>query len=246
MAAVEQDTNRGRRMTERTKTGFQDVRDEVLKRIQDRVWGQGDLLPTEQDLAEEFGCARATVNRALRELADRGIIDRKRKSGTRVAVLPVKQAKLEITLTRQLVEDRNAIYRYALVHREEISAPGWLASQLQLAADTPVLHIRAMHYGDNQPFQFEDRWINIAAVPSVSEADFSTVGPNEWLLAEVPFSTAELSFGAIAADAALAEYLACPIAAPLFQMERTTWFQAQPVTFVRMSFHPGYQMRSRY
>ncbi|MFV1591868.1 GntR family transcriptional regulator [Phaeobacter sp. JH20_36] len=233
-------------MVERTKMGFQDVRDNVLKRIQDRVWAQGDLLPTEQELAEEFGCARATVNRALRELAERGIIDRKRKSGTRVAMLPVKQAKLEITLTRQLVEDRNATYRYALVHRREGPAPGWLASQLQLAPASPVLHVRAMHYGDNQPFQYEDRWINIAAVPKVTEADFSAVGPNEWLLAEVPFSTAELSFGAISADAELAEYLACPVGAPLFQMERSTWFQAQPVTFVRMSFHPGYQMRSRY
>ena len=136
-------------MTERAKIGFQDVRDVVLERIQNRVWSQGDLLPTEQELAEEFGCARATVNRALRELADRGIIDRKRKSGTRVAVSPVKQAKLEIVLTRQLVEDRNANYRYALVERKEETAPGWLASQLDLPMGATVLHLRAMHYADN-------------------------------------------------------------------------------------------------
>ncbi|MFS4581530.1 GntR family transcriptional regulator [Phaeobacter sp. C3_T13_0] len=233
-------------MTGRTITGFQDVRDEVLERIQNRVWEQGDLLPTEQELSDEFGCARATVNRALRELAERGIIDRKRKSGTRVAVLPVKQAKLEITLTRQLVEDRNALYRYALVQRDAVAAPGWLASQLQLTSGAPVLHIHAMHYADNQPFLYEDRWINTTAVPKVADADFTEVGPNEWLLAEVPFSTAELSFGAIAADEELSDYLACPVGTPLFQMERTTWFQAQAVTFVRMSFHPGYQMRSHY
>ena len=233
-------------MTERAKIGFQDVRDVVLERIQNRVWSQGDLLPTEQELAEEFGCARATVNRALRELADRGIIDRKRKSGTRVAVSPVKQAKLEIVLTRQLVEDRNANYRHALVERKEETAPGWLASQLDLPMGATVLHLRAMHYADNQPFQYEDRWINIAAVPKVVDADFTTVGPNEWLLGEVPFSNAELTFAAVPADDELSDYLACSKATPLFQMERTTWFRSQPVTFVRMSFHPGYQMRSQY
>lgn len=105
-------------MQQQKKTSFQDVRDEVMRRIEARVWDQGALLPTEADLAEEFGCARATVNRALRELADRGIIDRKRKSGTRVATLPVKQAKLEIATTRRLVEERNATYRYALVSRQ--------------------------------------------------------------------------------------------------------------------------------
>ena len=55
-------------MQQQKKTSFQDVRDEVMRRIEARVWDQGALLPTEADLAEEFGCARATVNRALREV----------------------------------------------------------------------------------------------------------------------------------------------------------------------------------
>ncbi|MFY1712718.1 GntR family transcriptional regulator [Tritonibacter mobilis] len=228
------------------KTSFQDVRDEVMRRIEARVWDQGALLPTEADLAEEFGCARATVNRALRELADRGIIDRKRKSGTRVATLPVKQAKLEIATTRRLVEERNATYRYALVSRKIQAAPGWLSSQMNLPVDTRVLHMEVMHYADGQPFHFEDRWINIAAVPDSEAADFSETPPGEWLLAAVPFSNAEVSFFASAADSKIADYMACATGTSLFQMERSTWFQEQPVTFARMSFHPGYRMRSRY
>lgn len=228
------------------KTGFQDVRDEVMRRIEDRVWPQGALLPTEADLAEEFGCARATVNRALRELAERGIIDRKRKSGTRVALQPVKQAKLEIATARRLVEERNATYRYAMVSRNLQAAPGWLVSQMGLPAGCDILHIEAMHYADGQPFQFEDRWINIAAVPDCEATDFETTPPSEWLLSAVPFSNAEVGFLATAADATLAEYLNCAPGAPLFQMERATWFQDQPVTFARMTYHPGYRMRSTY
>ncbi|MFY1706949.1 GntR family transcriptional regulator [Tritonibacter scottomollicae] len=233
-------------MPQQKKISFQDVRDEVMRRIEARVWPQGALLPTEAELAEEFGCARATVNRALRELADRGVIDRKRKSGTRVATLPVKQAKLEIATSRRLVEERNATYRFALVSREMRVAPGWVISQMQLAAGTEVLHLEGMHYADGQPFHFEDRWINIAAVPDSAEADYAETPPGEWLLAAVPFSNAEVSFGATSADAALAEYLACAPGAALFQMERSTWFQEEPVTFARMTFHPGYRMRSRY
>jgi len=204
------------------------------------------LLPTELELAAEFGCARATVNRALRELAERGIIDRKRKSGTRVTVTPVKQAKLEIAVMRQQVEEINATYRYALVMRQQIAAPAWLTSQIGLEPGAQVLHLHCMHYADNRPFQFEQRWINISAVPEVVEADFKTVGPNEWLLAQVPFSNAEIAFSAVAANDQMAEFLTCPTGAPLFQMERTTWFQQQPVTFVRMTFHSDYRMSTRY
>ena len=233
-------------MTQPKKTGFQDVRDEVLRRIEDRIWPQGALPPTELELAAEFGCARATVNRALRELAERGIVDRKRKSGTRVAVTPVKQAKLEIAVMRRQIEEINATYRYALVMRQQIAAPSWLKSQIRLDANAQVLHLHCMHYANNQPFQFEERWINITAVPDVTEADFTAVGPNEWLLAQVPFSNAEITFSAVAANTQMAEFLTCPAGAPLFQMERTTWFQQQPVTFVRMTFHSGYRMSTHY
>ncbi|MBT3142324.1 GntR family transcriptional regulator [Phaeobacter gallaeciensis] len=228
------------------KVSFQDVRDEVIRRIQDRVWPQGTLLPTEFELAEEFGCARATVNRAMRELADRGIVDRKRKSGTRVNTAPVKQAKFEIAVVRHLVEEKNAQYRYSLLQLEQIPAPAWLSSRLDLPNDAQALHIKCMHYADNRPFQFEERWINIAAVPDVLHQDFKETGPNEWLLSEVPFSNAEIGFSAIATDATLTEFLATQPATPVIQMERTTWFQNQPVTFVRMTFHPGYRMSTSY
>lgn len=228
------------------KSSFQDIRDTVIARIQSRHWPPGSLLPTEVELAEEFGCARATVNRALRELADQGVVDRKRKSGTRVNAAPVKQAVFEIAVVRQSVEEMNAAYRYSLVKREVITAPAWLRARIGVADDARVLHLNCMHYADNRPFQFEERWINIAAVPDVIDADLSETGPNEWLLSQVPFSNAELTSTAVAADETLSEFLDVPSGSPLFQMERTTWFQEEPVTFVRMTFHQGYQMRTRY
>ncbi|NEU36349.1 UTRA domain-containing protein, partial [bacterium LRH843] len=79
-------------------------------------------------------------------------------------------------------------------------------------------------------------------VPAALETDFSTTGPNEWLLAEMPFSNAEVSFTAVAADAELAEFLGNDKGEALFRMERATWFRHKPVTFVRMTFHAGYRM----
>ena len=85
---------------------WQDVQREVLGRIQNRVWKPGDIIPNEVDLAKEFGCARATVNRALQAVADSGLLDRRRKAGTRVAVNPVRKATLEIPIIRQEIEQR--------------------------------------------------------------------------------------------------------------------------------------------
>jgi len=44
----------------------------------------GTVLPTEFELAEQFGVSRATVRSALRELQQLGLVSRRRNTGTRV------------------------------------------------------------------------------------------------------------------------------------------------------------------
>ena len=61
---------------------WQSIQQEISRRIAERIWLPGELIPNEVVLAEEFGCARATVNRAMRELASTGLLERKRKAGT--------------------------------------------------------------------------------------------------------------------------------------------------------------------
>ena len=228
------------------KTGFQDIKAEVTRQIQGGIWGPGTLLPTEVELAHEFNCARATVNRALRELADSGIVDRKRKGGTRVIAMPVKVAKFEIAIVRKTIEALGATYRYALVEQSVMPVDAWLRTRLSLPEQVDVMHLKCMHFADGRPFQFEERWVNLDTVPDMRDADLSKEGPNEWLLRNVPFTDAEINLSAVAADDELADSLATTRGTPLFQLERTTWLAGSPVTLVRMTFRPGHQMTTRY
>ena len=79
---------------------WQKVHNIILNNIQKRKWKPGDLIPNEVDLAMELGCARTTVNRALRAIADAGIVERKRKAGTRVRVIPITKAIFKIPIIR--------------------------------------------------------------------------------------------------------------------------------------------------
>ncbi|MGR3620772.1 UTRA domain-containing protein [Pseudophaeobacter sp.] len=225
---------------------FRDVKADIMAKITVGEWAPGALLPNEIDLADAYGCARATVNRAMRELADEGVVERRRKAGTRVRLSPVRQARFSIPIVRAEIEEQNAEYRYALVSRSILNAPNWLRARLQLAQNCPVLHLTCMHYADGIPYQFEDRWISLAMLPQAEEADFSTLGPNEWLVSTVPFSDAEIAFSATVATADLAEYLGCSQGEALFTVERSTWLKEDAITFVRQTFRPGHRMTTRY
>ncbi len=232
-------------MSDIKRKTYRDVKEIVLTRIRSGVWPPGSILPGEVDLSREFGCARTTVNRAMRELADEGLLDRKRKAGTRVNAFPIRKASFAIPLIRVEIEATGARYRYMLVNREVLAAPDWLRARLDLPTSDPILHLQCMHYAGNAPFQFEDRWINIGAVPHVETADFTSVGPNEWLVQEVPLTNVELTFTAARADQRLAEFLAMSNGDPVFTAERITWLEDIPVTFARMSFAQGYRMSTR-
>lgn len=228
------------------KATFRDVKADIMAKITSGEWAPGGLVPNEMDLAETYGCARATVNRAMRELADEGLIERRRKAGTRVRMAPLRQARFSIPIVRDEIETQNLTYRYSLVSRSTGLAPNWLRARLNLVEGSQVLHLICMHYGDGAPYQFEDRWINLAVLPQAETAAFQDIGPNEWLVSTVPFSDAEISFSAGVADETLGEYLGCATGEPLFTVERSTWQDGEAITFVCQSFRPGHRMTTRY
>ncbi|MEP4037931.1 MULTISPECIES: UTRA domain-containing protein [unclassified Pseudophaeobacter] len=228
------------------KATFRDVKADIMGKITSGEWAPGGLVPNELDLAESYGCARATVNRAMRELADEGVVERRRKAGTRVRQAPLRQARFSIPIVRTEIENQNAAYRYALVNRAVLAAPHWLCARLNLDQGTMVLHLTCMHYADGLPYQHEDRWISLSILPQAEEADFNALGPNEWLVATVPFSDAEIAFSATSATTDLAEYLGCTQGEALFTVERSTWLKGEAITFVRQTFRPGHRMTTRY
>ncbi|PIE13484.1 MAG: GntR family transcriptional regulator [Rhodobacterales bacterium] len=228
------------------KATYKDVKSDILSKITNGEWAPGSLIPNETELAADYGCARATVNRAMRELADDGLIERRRKAGTRVRMAPLRQARFDIPMVGAEIAEKGAEYRYSFVRRSVVSAPDWLRARLHLSDDTDVVHLVCMHYADGDPYQYEDRWISLCALPQAKSVDFSKVGPNEWLVSTIPFSDVEISLSAGLADQTLADYLACSVGEPVFTVERSTWWEGKAVTYVKLTYRPGHRLTTRY
>ena len=230
------------------KTDFnswQAVQAEVLRRIHARIWAPGEMIPNEQELAQEFGCARATVNRALRSLSDAGLLERRRKAGTRVALHPVRKATLEIPILRLEIEGLGHRYAYQPLQCREAAPPAAIRSAMMASDQDRFLQVKSIQSADDQPFVFETRWINITTIPAVSEADFKQISANEWLVTHAPFTHGEIAFSAINASAEVAKHLKVAQDTAIFVIDRITWNDTRAITSVRQYFRAGYQMRTR-
>lgn len=231
-------------MTTENINSWQAVQAEVLRRIHVRIWKPGDMIPNEADLAQQLGCARATVNRALRNLSDEGLLERRRKAGTRVALHPVRKATLSIPLIRLEIEERNQSYGYLCLSSERADIPPIIHARMQSAKTDGYLQIKSLHLADGQPFMFEDRWINLSTAPDAANFDFASLSANEWLLTHAPYTRGEISFSAQNANAEVAKNLGVDTATAVFSIERATWDGTRSVTHVRQCFHAGYSMKT--
>jgi GntR family histidine utilization transcriptional repressor len=229
----------GRRMNT-----WQSVRADVLERIRTREWPPGELIPTEQELAASLGCARATVNRALRELADRGIIERRRKVGPRVAATSARRTVLDMPAMRTEIEGMGARYAYALVSFNAHLPSEAAARALQVSADEDLLLVTVTYSADGHPHCCESIWLNTRLLPPVTRADVERQSPHEWLASKVALTHGRFSILADAAKGDCARHLGIAEGTPVLTIERINWNDTTPVSFARQFYPPQHRLVS--
>ncbi len=225
--------------------GWETIRAEVLRRIRTREWPPGGLIPNEEALRQEFGVARATVNRALRDLAEAGVIERKKRAGTRVAELPVRRARLDIPVIRLDVLARGQTYGFDLLADRVAQAPVPVTSRLGLPEGALLRYLETLHLANGRPYVLETRWLNPAILPDATSGlapDFARQSVNEWLVTHVSLISGDIAFTAEPATLREAEALGISEGTALLVAERTTQGLQGPVTLVRLAHAPGHRV----
>lgn len=200
------------------KIGYQDIRTRILERIRSKEWPLGSALPSEVSLAAEFKCARATVNRALVLLAEEGIIDRKRKAGSRVSDYPKKVSRIELKLVRTEMEERGLQYECKQLSRTFGAPPDWMVNEGRIEPNQQMLFIESLHLGDGKPVQLQRTWINASLIPHAADHNFDSIAPCEWLRADNPLCRGNYELHAVAMESEVAKILKLDEKAPALQL----------------------------
>ncbi|KIC20075.1 GntR family transcriptional regulator [Leisingera sp. ANG-Vp] len=229
-------------MAEKQRHSWVAIRDSIREMILNSTYGPGDKLPRDEEFAARFGCARSTVHRAMRDLAQSGIVERRRKGGTTVRRDPVTRATLNIPITRLEVEQKGSVYRYQLIRQSMQPSPPAIMANFGLHEARPMLRVEALHLADSRPYIFEDRWICVETVPEIASVDLSRESANEWLVRNRPYSKCDLRLYARTGTSTDSEILQSEVGDALFVMERTTWISDAPITSLCAVARPGYQL----
>lgn len=182
----------------------------------------GAVLPTEHELAADYGVSRITARRALDELAQHGLVERRRRTGTRVTfeapAAPI-EANLEQAVESLLAFGRNTGVR--VVELVEQPASDAVATALALAPGAAVTRAVRIRTLDGEPLGQVVSHVSVALGLAVTRERLTDT-PMLALLREAGLTIGggRQTISALAADPALAAALEIEPRTPLLRIDR--------------------------
>jgi len=182
--------------------------------------GAHTALPTERELAGEYGVSRSTVRQALDALAEAGMVYRVHGAGTFVAATAVPKS-LTMTSFTEDMRARGLVPGNRVLAADEREAGTQVAEQLWLGAADPVFRLLRLRFADGRPMCLETVHLPAARVPGLLERDLG--GSLHGILrAEygMRLVRAEQVWSAVSLDEHSAMLLGVPTGSPAFQVRR--------------------------
>ena len=226
---------------------YQQVKRYILDKVDAGDWVPAQRIPSENELVRQLGASRMTVNRALRELANAGRIDRMQGVGTFVADPRPSLELLRIRNIADEIRERGHRYGCTIVEAAAVAAGDGVADALVVPAGSEVFHTVLIHHQDDVPVQLEDRYVNPEVAPDYLSVDFATTTPNEYLMRHAPLSEVEHTLEAVLPSERIQELLAVGSDEPCLQLHRRTWSRGHVASRAWLT-HPGsrYRITARF
>ena len=234
-----------------SKAGPEPIYLQIKKTIQQKIdsgeWVVGQKLPSENDLVVALDVSRMTINRALRELTQQGMISRVHGIGSFVASRPRHASLIELEDIALEIEAHGKRHSSRVLNLQRIEASAELASKMEIDLASPLYYLHTVHYQDELPIQLETRYVNAALVPEFIDQDFTQTTSTSYLLQQFVPEEMEHIVRAVMPDSQTCKLLQIESNRPCLQLSRRTWKQGRVVTQVSLTY-PGdrYDLSARY
>ena len=145
------------------------------RRIADGEWKPGDGLPAEIDIARRYSIAPGTVRRAMDDLADHGLIERKHGRGTFIRRPNFDNAMLRFFRFRD-VSGAAILPESRIISRKIVATPPHVAERLKLT-DATVIHMVRHRLWDGASRLIEDIYLPVPRFGPLLSVSPDEIGP---------------------------------------------------------------------
>jgi len=214
------------------------VKQAIHQMIDTGEWKIDQRVPSEAEMVKALNVSRMTVNRALRELTDEGVLVRQQGVGTFVARKKAHSALFEVHSIADEVAARGHTYSSKLIEITSAKATMEEAMNLGVRTNHSIFRAIILHFEDGVPIQIENRVVNATLAPDYDKQDFQKSSSYHYLMKVAPMTEGEHLVEALLASPEECKLLNIDPSEPCLQIKRRTWCGDQLVTTARL-ISPG-------
>jgi GntR family histidine utilization transcriptional repressor len=217
---------------------YQRIKEHILTQIEQGLLVSHDRVPSENELAIQFNVSRMTARKALEALLATNVVTRIRGKGTFVRDLAASGSTMSV---RNIAEEITALghrYQARLLVLEEREPSLHIASLFELVPGEQVFFSSIVHYQNDRPLQWEQRYVKRSAVPDYLQQDFVLMTPNAYLSEVSPLQSASSTISAVNADDVAARNLEISSGTACLKIERITASRSGIVSLAEL-IYPG-------
>ncbi len=205
------------------------VREILRQRILDGVYSPGERIPSEPDLAREFGVSRGTVERAIRALVQEGVLTREQGRGTFVAHPLLNSIHFRLSTFAEEARRKGWEPSTRLVRAHVVPADASTSHVLRVDEGTSIIKIVRVHCANGEPVVYEVRQLVYNLCPQLLEEDLEHASVHELLIYKyhIPLVKARFTIHAITLTDEAATLLNVKEGSPGFAVERLTFRTGQ-------------------
>jgi GntR family transcriptional regulator len=140
----------------------------LKKQIDSGELNPGDIIPTENELMDQYGISRATVRQAILQLVNDGYLRREKSKGTFVTTPPSKFRFMEGLRGFSTEMKRHGIsYASKVLEKGVIAANEKVAQRLAIPQGELVFWLRRLRVVKNVPFLLDHHYVPYKLVPGI-------------------------------------------------------------------------------
>jgi GntR family transcriptional regulator len=198
--------------------------DFLRQRILREELRSGMRIPSERELAQQWGISRMTARAAVAQLIEEGYLRRVSGKGTFVERPRLLQSLQTLTSFTEDMRARGKVPLARVLAQDIVDAPPYVAARLKLHTGASVVKLARLRLADGEPMSLETAYLPAVRFGFLRDMDMTTASLYEVLAARgVQLAWAEQTVESRRARREEASWLGIPRQAPVLRTERTTF-----------------------
>lgn len=216
---------------------YRQIKDFLIRSLEEGEWGPGDAIPSEGELAARFNVSQGTVRKAIDEMAAENMLVRRQGKGTFVATH--SDPRSFYRFLRLVPDDGRAAQAVSdPFFCETVDATPEVAAVLGLQAGDSVVHVKRLLRFSGEPVVFDQIYLVADLFSGLTLEGLRGGERSLYSLFESDFGVrmirAEEHLRAVGADAQSAGMIGVSLGEPLLLVERTAYtYGNKPVEWRR-------------